>query len=83
VWQVYDSRIDWFVLENEKYVLLQPGEDGVGRSRVFPGLWLDVDAMLKGDMAKVLLILQQGLTSSEHGEFIKQLSGVAKNRITE
>jgi Uma2 family endonuclease len=80
VWQVYDSRIDWFVLENEKYVLLQPGEDGVGRSRVFPGLWLDVDAMLKGDMAKVLSVLQKGLASDEHGEFLKRLSVSAKNK---
>jgi Uma2 family endonuclease len=80
VWQVYDSRINWFVLENEKYALLQPGEDGVGRSRIFPGLWLDVDAMLKGDMAKVLSVLQKGLESSEHGEFIKRLSATAKSK---
>jgi Uma2 family endonuclease len=80
VWQVYDSRIDWFVLENEKYVLLQPGKESLARSRVFPGLWLDVDAMLKGDMAKVLAVLQQGLASSEHGEFIKRLSEAAKTK---
>jgi Uma2 family endonuclease len=71
VWQVYDGRIDWFVLEAEKYVMLQPGEDGVGRSRVFPGLWLDLEAMLKGEMAKVLSILQQGIGSNDHDEFIK------------
>jgi Uma2 family endonuclease len=80
VWQVYDGRIDWFVLEAEKYVLLQPGEDGVGRSRVFPDLWLDVDAMLKGNMAKVLSVLQKGVASDEHGEFIKRLSAAAKNK---
>jgi Putative restriction endonuclease len=80
VWQVYHSRIDWFVLENEKYGLLQPDKDGMARSRVFPGLWLDADAMLKGDMAKVLSILQQGLTSSEHGEFIKRLSEAVKKK---
>jgi len=80
VWQVYDGRIDWFVLEDEKYVTLQPGDDGVVRSRVFPGLWLAVDAMMKGEMAKVLSLLQQGTASSEHGEFIKRLSAVAKDK---
>jgi Uma2 family endonuclease len=81
VWQVYDGRIDWFVLEAEKYVILQPGKDGVARSRVFPGLWLAVEAMLKGDMAKVLSILQQGIGSSDHDEFIKRLSAVAKDSL--
>lgn len=78
VWQVYDGRIDWFVLEAEKYVMLQPGDDGLVRSRVFPGLWLDVDAMLKCNMQKVLSILQIGVASSEHEEFIKQLSEASK-----
>jgi hypothetical protein len=68
------------VLENEKYTLLQPAEDGVGRSRVFPGLWLDVNAMLKGEMAKALSVLQKGLASDEHSEFIKRLSATAKSK---
>jgi Uma2 family endonuclease len=80
VWQVYDGRIDWFVLEAEKYVRLQAGDDGVIRSRVFPGLWLDVEAMLKGDMAKVLSILHVGVASNEHEKFIKFLSETAEKK---
>jgi hypothetical protein len=53
---------------------LNPDEDGVIRSRVFPGLWLDITALLKDDMAKVLAVLQQGLASSEHSDFVKRLS---------
>ncbi|MCI0391221.1 MAG: Uma2 family endonuclease [Acidobacteria bacterium] len=74
VWQVYDRRIDWFRLEAGQYIPLSPDEDGVIRSRVFPGLWLDVEALLKDDMAKVLAILQQGLASVEHIKFVEQLS---------
>jgi hypothetical protein len=59
-------------------VPLEPGEDGVIRSRVFPGLWLDVTALLNDDMAKVLALLRQGLASPEHREFANRLSS-AKN----
>ncbi len=76
VWQVYDRRIDWLRLEGGQYEPLSPDEDGVIRSRVFPGLWLDVEALLKDDMTKVLAVLQQGLNSSEHGDFVKQLAEV-------
>ena len=44
------------------------------RSRTFPGLWLDVEALLKDDMAKVLAVLQQRLASPEHADFVKRLS---------
>ncbi|MGE0129594.1 MAG: Uma2 family endonuclease [Blastocatellales bacterium] len=74
VWSVFDQQFKWFSLEAGEYVELNPDEDGVIRSRVFPGLWLDVDALLKDNMAKVLAILQQGLASPEHTDFIEQLS---------
>jgi Uma2 family endonuclease len=74
VWSVYDRQLQWFRLEAGQYIQLNPDEDGVIRSRVFPGLWLDITALLKDDMAKVLAVLQQGLASSEHSDFVKRLS---------
>ncbi|HEX5083307.1 MAG TPA: Uma2 family endonuclease [Blastocatellia bacterium] len=74
VWPVYDLQLLWFRLEAGEYIQLAPDEDGVIRSRTFPGLWLDVEALLKDDMAKVLATLQQGLASPEHADFVKQLS---------
>lgn len=74
VWSVYNWRVHWFRLEAGQYVSLNPDEDGVIRSRTFPGLWLDVEALLKDDMAKVLAVLQQGLASSEHKDFVERLS---------
>lgn len=47
---------------------------GVIRSQVFPGLWLAVNALLAGDMIKVLEVQQQGLASTEHTAFVQQLS---------
>jgi Uma2 family endonuclease len=66
VWQVFDQKLDWFYLEDGEYVLLPVDEDGVIRSRVFPGLWLAVDDLLAGNMIKVLSVLQEGLASPEH-----------------
>ncbi|MBW4651408.1 MAG: Uma2 family endonuclease [Kastovskya adunca ATA6-11-RM4] len=73
VWQVYDRRLDWFRFKEGEYVSLQPDEEGVVRSEVFLGLWLAVSALLKGDLAKVLSVLQEGLATSEHGAFVEQL----------
>jgi hypothetical protein len=56
------------------YQLMPVPSDGVLRSHVFPGLWLDVAALLDGNMACVLTVLQQGLQSAEHAAFVAQLS---------
>ncbi|MGP1383348.1 MAG: Uma2 family endonuclease [Thainema sp.] len=74
VWQVFDQRLDWFALQNGEYVQLPTDESGVIRSARFPGLWLAVNELLAGNMAQVLTILQAGLATSEHSEFIQQLS---------
>jgi len=71
--QIYEGRVDWFVLREGGYRRLEPDEAGVLRSRVFPGLWLDPQALLKGDLARVLKALQEGLSSPEHAEFVKKL----------
>lgn len=67
--QAYEQRVDWFVLREGVYEALQPGDDGVLRSEVFPGLWLPVDALWAGDLAAMLAALQQGLASPEHAAF--------------
>jgi len=73
VWQTEEEQLDWFVLRNGAYDPLQPGPDGIHRSEVFPGLWLDGPAMLAGDMARVNAVLQQGLQSPEHARFVAGL----------
>ncbi|CAA9377256.1 hypothetical protein AVDCRST_MAG94-4633 [uncultured Leptolyngbya sp.] len=42
-------------------------------SQVFPGLWLNVEAMLQGEMRSVLAVLQTGIESAEHQAFVQQL----------
>ncbi|MGL5807940.1 MAG: Uma2 family endonuclease [Xenococcaceae cyanobacterium] len=74
VWRVYDRQLDWFSLEAGEYILLEPDSTGIIRSVIFPGLYLAVSALLSGEMTIVLEILQQGLNTSEHQEFIQRLS---------
>ena len=74
VWQVFDQKIEWFRLVDEEYVALEANENGVICSFVFPGLWLDVAAMLTGDMSRVLTVLQQGINSKAHQNFVEKLS---------
>ncbi len=47
VWQVSDRKLDWFCLEGGDYISLQPKNDII-QSRIFPGLWLAVTALLAG-----------------------------------
>ncbi len=74
VWQVYDERLDWFQLREGEYARLTPDAEGVIYSQVFPGLRLNVKAMLEGDLAAVLADLQKGLATNEHRAFIERLS---------
>lgn len=70
VWRTLEGELDWFVLMADEYVAQEPDDQGILRSQVFPGLWLAVSALLAGDMAIVLSVLQAGLNSLEHQAFI-------------
>ncbi len=74
VWRVLDGAVDWFYWENGKYVDLMSDDDGITRSRIFPGLWLDKTALLNEDMQQVLAVLQDGIASVEHQAFVERLN---------
>src|SRR5438093_5845200 len=54
VWRTEDETVDWWVLEEDEYRPLPAAADGTLRSRILPGLWLDVTALLAGDGPKVM-----------------------------
>ncbi|MBI4584473.1 MAG: Uma2 family endonuclease [Planctomycetes bacterium] len=74
-WRVFDQALDWFALQGGNYEVLPPGADGIYRSRVFPGLWLDPQALLGGDLKRLIEILELGLASPEHAGFAERLAG--------
>ncbi|MEP7187847.1 MAG: Uma2 family endonuclease [Roseiflexaceae bacterium] len=73
IWQIYEQRLDWFYLHEDEYEPLLSGADGITRSHAFPGLHLDVAALLMGDLARVLATLQAGLTTAEHTAFADRI----------
>jgi Uma2 family endonuclease len=75
VWRVLDRQFDWFVLRSGQFQPLPPDAEGIVRSEVFPGLWLDVAALLRGDMPRVLAVAQQGVASHAHTAFLRKLEG--------
>jgi Uma2 family endonuclease len=75
VWQLYDRRVDWWKLDEGQYVSIDPDENGVIWSKVFPGLCLAVPALLEGNMGEVLATLQIGLKKDVHAAFVAQLAG--------
>jgi Uma2 family endonuclease len=80
VWRVYDQEFDWFRLRDGKYIQLLPNEKGIFCSEYFPGLWLNKEALLTGDLAQVLEILRQGLNSLEHQNFVRKLNKKSKKK---
>ncbi len=75
LWRVLDARLDWWTLRDGAYVALKPRHDGVHCSQVFPGLWLDLRALLAGEHRRVSTVLDKGLRSAEHTAFVKKIAG--------
>lgn len=76
-WRVYDRVIDWFVLRHAQYERLAADAQGITRSEVFPGFWLDTGALVRADLPEVLRVLQQGAGSPEHTAFVSLLKSRA------
>lgn len=65
--------VRWFVLQEGTYKEVEADEAGIIRSAVFPGLWLDVKALLRLNGLQGMDILRQGPATSEHATFVRQL----------
>jgi Uma2 family endonuclease len=76
---VQEQEIRWFYRLGKTLRLMPAPADGVWKSRVFPGLWLEGSALLGGNTPKVLATLQEGLQSSEHAAFAAKLAARLKS----
>ena len=74
VWQIAEQKVSWFSLQAGDYITLAPDDTGVIRSRIFPGLNLHLTALLKGDLAGVLVEVQRGIAIEAHQLFVEQLT---------
>jgi Uma2 family endonuclease len=73
LWRTEDTAVAWWSLENDEYQPLIPDSAGVLRSKVFPGLWLNVPALLGANGPGLLATLEAGLTDNAHAAFLKKL----------
>lgn len=73
VHDVSARAIHWFASEGGRFAPLPADADGLFRSRVFPGLWLDPAAFLANDKPALLAAMGRGLASPEHAEFVVEL----------
>lgn len=72
---IYEQETRWHTWHEGEYQLLEPDEEGILRSQVLPGLWLQPERFWAGDLAGVLAVLQRGLESPEHQAFVRRLRG--------
>ena len=73
VWRTLDRRFDWFELIDGVYRPRTPDASGLVSSRVFPGLRLAVDALLRGDLSTVVAAQQGGLGEPDYAAFVERL----------
>lgn len=71
------KQIIWRQLVRGRYREIQPGEDGLFRSQVFPGLWLDPEAVW--DRRKSLRAgVELGLKTTEYAAFARKLTAAKR-----
>jgi len=69
-----EQRTIWERWHEGQYIEIQPAANGILRSTVFPGLWFDPTRFWAGDLAGLLAVVQQGLNTPVHAEFVQRLS---------
>jgi Uma2 family endonuclease len=69
------DAVNWFVLRDGEYTSNVPGPDGLFRSLMIPGLWLDPRALFADDIPGLIAALDRGLATPEHAAFAARLRG--------
>ncbi|MBM3738453.1 MAG: Uma2 family endonuclease [Acidobacteria bacterium] len=63
---VAERRIEWRFHNGTRYTLLKRSRNGIYKSNVFPGLWLDEAAMWRDDCDRLIECLEEGLKVRNH-----------------
>jgi Uma2 family endonuclease len=65
-----EQRVEWFDLAGRRSRNVP--HDGILQSKTFPGLWIDTRALFRGDLKRLVSVLNQGLASAEHSRFVRR-----------
>ena len=75
---VEERELHWFHFPTGRSI--KPDREGVARSRVFPGLWLDPAGLLARSAARWREVVRLGLASPEHARFVKRLEAARRKQ---
>ena len=78
VWRTVEGQFDWRRLVGDEYQLVASDAQGWIASASFPGLVLDVAALLAMDARRILEVVQSGLASEAHNAFVARLAAARK-----
>ena len=70
---LHSRQIIWRQLVRGRYKEIEPGDDGLLRSVVFPGLWLDPEAVWNPKIS-IRTAVEKGIESPEHAAFVRRLA---------
>ena len=70
----YEREMRFFRLIDGEYIAVEPDAEGVLRSQVLPGFWFRSDWFWEGRLAELLQLVQEGIGSPEHQEFVGSLA---------
>jgi Uma2 family endonuclease len=73
-----ESELKWFDLHARTELAID--RDGIVRTRIFPGLWIHVEALLTKNYARLMQTLEAGLASPEHAQFVSRLDRAIERR---
>jgi Uma2 family endonuclease len=69
---IEEDQLYWFDFQSDE-TITATGQ-GIFRSRVFPGLWLDGAAVLAANAARLIEVVGQGTASKGHAAFVRRLA---------
>jgi len=74
---VRQKAVRWFVHDGQKFIERAADTDGLFRSTIFGGLWLDPTALFARDLKRLRDVVESGLASPEHADTVKRLVAAA------
>ncbi len=74
------DEIFWFGQEQGVLVQRPIGNDGFYHSTVFPGLWLDPQALLTENTQRLRTVLDLGCATPEHAAFVARLAAARSTK---
>ena len=73
---VEEQELYWWHFPSGR--MIRPNRQGIFRSQVFPGLWIDGRALFARDTKRLIEVIEQGLASRAHAAFAKRLQATRR-----